>query len=240
MYVVFAILGMTACYSLPVCLVVSLTEGNNHDDALTSSTLDRLTIGNIQVSIFNHILHHQHDQNSSIKIVWIMENLPHTIYVCVCVYLCLSMYTYRHTYRHTCIHTYIHTSIYPYMHACIHTYIITYNTYTLRHTYNTYVHTHRHTYDTYIHTHICIHIHVHMIHTYTHMFIHTIHTYIHTCTCTCTYHTYIYTWSYIHIVERQAQHRPDRLSKPRTGSVGLDRVCKPVRRLVRRKGRISA
>ena len=40
------------------------------------------------------------------------------------------------------------------------------------------------------------------------------------------------------IVERQAQHRPDRLKKPRTGSVGtnrLGRVRKPVRRPVRRK-----
>ena len=39
-------------------------------------------------------------------------------------------------------------------------------------------------------------------------------------------------------VERQAQHRPDRLNKPRTGSVGTDRwgrVHKPVRRTVRRK-----
>ena len=38
-------------------------------------------------------------------------------------------------------------------------------------------------------------------------------------------------------VERQAQHRPDRLKKPRTGSVRTDRlgrmrkpVCRPVRR----------
>ena len=40
------------------------------------------------------------------------------------------------------------------------------------------------------------------------------------------------------LVERQAQHRPDRLSKLRTGSVGTDRlgrVRKPVRRPVRRK-----
>ena len=39
-------------------------------------------------------------------------------------------------------------------------------------------------------------------------------------------------------VERQAQHRPDRLKKPRTGSVGTDwlgRVHKPVHRPVRRK-----
>ena len=39
-------------------------------------------------------------------------------------------------------------------------------------------------------------------------------------------------------VERQAQHRPDRLKKPRTGSVGTDRlgrVRKLVRRPVRRK-----
>ena len=43
-------------------------------------------------------------------------------------------------------------------------------------------------------------------------------------------------------VERQAQHRPDWLNKLRTGSVGPDqlgRVHKPVRRLVRRKGRIG-
>ena len=40
------------------------------------------------------------------------------------------------------------------------------------------------------------------------------------------------------IVKRQAQHRPDRLKKPRTESVGTDRwgqVCEPVRRPVRRK-----
>ena len=39
-------------------------------------------------------------------------------------------------------------------------------------------------------------------------------------------------------VERQAQHRPDRLKKQRTGSVGTDRlgrVRKPVRRPVQRK-----
>ena len=44
-------------------------------------------------------------------------------------------------------------------------------------------------------------------------------------------------------VERQAQHRPDRLSKPRTGSVGTDwlgRVRKPVSRPVRKKDRIGA
>ena len=42
---------------------------------------------------------------------------------------------------------------------------------------------------------------------------------------------------FIH-VEIQAQHRPDRLKKPRTESVGTDRwgqVCEPVRRPVRRK-----
>ena len=45
------------------------------------------------------------------------------------------------------------------------------------------------------------------------------------------------------VVERQAQHWPDRLNKPRAGSVGTDRlgwVCKPVRRPVRRKCRIGA
>ena len=39
-------------------------------------------------------------------------------------------------------------------------------------------------------------------------------------------------------VERQAQHRPNRLKMPRTGSAGTDRlgrVRKPVRRPVRRK-----
>ena len=44
-------------------------------------------------------------------------------------------------------------------------------------------------------------------------------------------------------VERQARHRPDRLSKLRTGSVGTDqlgRVRKPVCRPVRRKGQIGA
>ena len=45
------------------------------------------------------------------------------------------------------------------------------------------------------------------------------------------------------IVERHDQHRPDRLSKPRTGLVGTDRlgrVRKPVRRPVRREGWIGA
>ena len=38
------------------------------------------------------------------------------------------------------------------------------------------------------------------------------------------------------LVERQAQHRPDRLKKPRTGSVGTDRLGRVLRRrLVRRK-----
>ena len=44
--------------------------------------------------------------------------------------------------------------------------------------------------------------------------------------------------SCILIVERQAQHWPDRLKKPRTGLLGTDRlgrVRKPVRRLVCRK-----
>ena len=44
-------------------------------------------------------------------------------------------------------------------------------------------------------------------------------------------------------VERQAKHQPNRLNKPRTGSVGTDRlgrVRKPVRKSVRRKGRIGA
>ena len=41
-------------------------------------------------------------------------------------------------------------------------------------------------------------------------------------------------------VERQAQHRPDWLSKPRTGLVRPDLCVNRVRRPVRNKGRIGA
>ena len=41
------------------------------------------------------------------------------------------------------------------------------------------------------------------------------------------------TSSLFSVVERQAQHQPDRLSKPRTGLVGTDRLGR-ARKLVRR------